>query len=62
MTLRIKRTSDRVDIVSLVEEKGDVRVEINGDTIIYFHSDGRARFYPKDINSTINGSWKEETK
>lgn len=58
MTLRIKGTIDRVDIVSLVEEGKDVRVEINGNTIIYFHADGRSCFYPEDSDSTINGRWK----
>ena len=60
MTLRIKSQANTADLVELIEVKNDVRVAVNGDTILYLHADGRAIFYPANDSDFNSGRWKKE--
>ena len=57
MALKIKNQTNAADLVELKETTGDVRVEVNGKTILYLHANGKAFFYPTDDNSSIEGKW-----
>lgn len=59
MTLETRNRLKEPDLVELVKVDEDLRVEVNGRTILYLHANGRAMFYPIDNSETYVGRWKK---
>ncbi|KKM24641.1 hypothetical protein LCGC14_1603140 [marine sediment metagenome] len=58
MSLRIRNKETESDFVDVVQLEDNVRVAVNNSTILYLHADGRAIFYPKDVDKSFEGRWK----